>query len=539
MVLIYTTHFASPPPGYHATGFLQYDQFYYLANAREHFDGGEFNLTYGLPFSADPETPRVYVQPHSLALGAILGLTGLDPGVLYAALGLLLAVLFMRSVIALYQQFVGLDSWAEWLGLFCFAWGGGVLVLAAIFLGLLQGQDLGDPGVLFQFDPTGGFWFLNLGRNSYYTTECFYHVLFLSAIVLATRRRWGSTLGVLAVLAMSHPFSGIEALGVHLVWGFGERLLGRTRMGAQLQLDHRSGPPAGYLAGLVLLTAAHVAYYMVYLATSPDHRLLLEQWTTGTADWVLPGTSMLLAYGPVALLLSVRLRHEGVRQVLSSPSSRLLAAWALVALGLANHELLLAPHQPLHFTRGYIWTPLFLLGAPSLVRLFRAVIEIAPRPAAIGLTTGLLAIASCDNLVWFNLAPRTTGSPAHSIGFYLSDEEREVLSLMNDAAHRESLVISSDHMLGYLSTVYTPLRSWASHGYNTPNYPARVAELQAFFERGVEPPGWRARQLFIVAHAQYEPQWKANLQRSGSQFVMRNESFVVYVRAPLADARGE
>src|SRR5262245_34488761 len=40
MALTYGVHFAAAPAGSTPTGFLQFDQFYYSANAREHFDSG-------------------------------------------------------------------------------------------------------------------------------------------------------------------------------------------------------------------------------------------------------------------------------------------------------------------------------------------------------------------------------------------------------------------------------------------------------------------------------------------------------------------
>lgn len=60
------------------TGFLVYDMAFYMANAREHFDGGGFRLLYGLPFSPAYTTPAIYFQPHTLLLGAVWRATGLD-----------------------------------------------------------------------------------------------------------------------------------------------------------------------------------------------------------------------------------------------------------------------------------------------------------------------------------------------------------------------------------------------------------------------------------------------------------------------------
>ena len=61
-----------------ATGFIQIDQPYYVADARKYFDEG-FHFLYGNPY-AGYDTPRIYFQPHLFLLGCFQQL-GLDPGV--------------------------------------------------------------------------------------------------------------------------------------------------------------------------------------------------------------------------------------------------------------------------------------------------------------------------------------------------------------------------------------------------------------------------------------------------------------------------
>src|SRR5271166_4333184 len=105
--LLYLAHFTIP--GAAGTGFVQYDQASYMADARSYFADGHFIWTYGLPFSPDPMTPRVYFQPLTLALGLIWRATGADPGILFTVAGFFLAICCARTIIALYRQVVGLD----------------------------------------------------------------------------------------------------------------------------------------------------------------------------------------------------------------------------------------------------------------------------------------------------------------------------------------------------------------------------------------------------------------------------------------------
>jgi hypothetical protein len=158
VLALHASHFARPG----ATGFLFYDGLYYMANAREHFDAG-FGLTYGNPCSPAPAPPRIYFHPHLIVLGTAWRVTGLAPGVVFAAAGLLAALVGVRLALALLAEHVPLDDGPGRALVVCFLWGGGLLSAA----GWLRVLATGDrtPEAWLAFDPGGGWWFLNLGRN--------------------------------------------------------------------------------------------------------------------------------------------------------------------------------------------------------------------------------------------------------------------------------------------------------------------------------------------------------------------------------------
>ena len=86
-------------------GFWRPDAPYYMADARAYFDAGHFTLTYGLPFSPDPNTPRIYFQPLTLALADLLEADWKQyPGILFTVAGLIFAICCARVIIALYNQ---------------------------------------------------------------------------------------------------------------------------------------------------------------------------------------------------------------------------------------------------------------------------------------------------------------------------------------------------------------------------------------------------------------------------------------------------
>ena len=127
MVAIYLFHIFFPPAGQDPTGFVQYDQPYYMANAREPYDAGTFPM-YGLPFSPDYDTPAIYFQPVLLLLGGVTHVTGLDPGLIYATFGLACGVVMFRLALALYVTYAGYPrTAAEKLAALSLLWGGGIV----------------------------------------------------------------------------------------------------------------------------------------------------------------------------------------------------------------------------------------------------------------------------------------------------------------------------------------------------------------------------------------------------------------------------
>src|SRR5690606_471844 len=144
-------------------------------------------------------------------------------------------------------------------------------------------------------------------------------------------------------------------------------------------------------------------------------------------------------------------------------------------------DLVMEAKQPLHFSRGYLWSGLLLLGAPLLQRWLQALL----RPAAAGLRRGALATAILlsvsDNAAWF--AWRAQEQLAGFTQFLLRPGQWAVLEALRDPDYAGHLLVSSDSEIGYLATAYSALRSWRSHGASTPDVFRREAELAAWLAR--------------------------------------------------------
>ena len=125
----------------HATGFIQYDQPYYMANAREYFDDGNISLTYKNPSDFRADAPKLYFQPQSFVMGLILKYTNIDPMYLFVVFGLLFGVLTVRVAYSLLNEFLPMQNWTSHLVFVLFVWGGGLFTLAGFASSLLHQES--------------------------------------------------------------------------------------------------------------------------------------------------------------------------------------------------------------------------------------------------------------------------------------------------------------------------------------------------------------------------------------------------------------
>lgn len=518
--------------GLEPTGFIIYDSAYYLANAREHFDSGTFTALYSNAYSYDYASPRIYFQPLTFVIGAVLDLTRADPGVLFALVGIVTAAICARAAVALFDRFGDRSQPGGTISFVAFFWGGGLFVVVGTLLSALapdpkvHGFDVASWWWFVRVaDPAGGWWFLNLGRNLVLPTEALYHALFFGAIAAIVSRRFQLAALLAATLSISHPFTGLQLLAIVGAWTTLELFVMRSRV-----------IPPWFFISVGALAALHVAYYLWFLPHFPEHRQLQRQWTL---KWTLSFPQSLLAYGIVAALA---LRTLGTparfRRAFSQWPNRLLLVWLVVSLLLENHELFVRePVQPLHFTRGYSWVALFLLGLPTLSGFFRRLRESGRRSVIWLVAVPVMILFLADNTAWLG-ATTTQGLglklgrdlPADSLrqGFGVSSDERALLTWLNKPAVARRVILSEDTELGYLLTAYTPLRSWRSHYANTPWSQQRRSELNAFFQSGTIVPAWRTLPLLVVFRA--SSPWRERIAGLTSEPIspaFENRSYVV------------
>jgi hypothetical protein len=460
---VYAAHFLLHPD---ATGFIQNDQPYYVANGREIFERGN-GFAHPNPFDPDPNAPVIYFHWLTWLYGAAVKFLGTDPAFVPLLLGAIAALALGLLTLAIIE--IVLPDRRFLVPLFLLAmWGGGVLALGGLLSGGSGDEPLADR--LLAFDPESGWWFLNWGRNVMYPTESVYHALVAATwlALLRGRENWAVLGG--ALLAATHPFSGLQLLGFLGFWLTYRRFVLRT------------GPAAARLGAWFLIVGAFLYYYVVYLNRFPQHVAMQRDWTENPEDWIVPLRTMLLAYGPVAALAVWRLVDEP-RPWKSDVV--LFAGCFCITLLLIKHDLLVRnAKQPIHFTRGYEWMPLFLLGLPKLQQLFIRVWEHGRLGRKVAFVALLFGLGTLDNLT-FVAASWTSEAP---IPHYLTRSEREMFAWMEEQ-RLTGVLLCTDRNLSYLAATYTSVRPYFGHGHNTPDFFQRIERMNAYF-RFRQPAPW-------------------------------------------------
>jgi hypothetical protein len=380
---------------------------------------------------------------------------------------------------------------------------------------------------LFAFD-TGG-WGANLGRGVIYGIEAYYHALFFAAVLAVLRRWYATALILVAAVCASHPFTGAELASILAAWVLLEILVDRV-----------TAPPLWFRAGILLVLLMHVGYWLVLLPLlSPEHAALAPSWNL---PWVLHWYNEIPEYGIVAIAALWRLRdRQRLAAAFADRRFRVLFAWFGVAFLLANHDLFISPRQPIHFTHGYIWVPLFLIGAPAMLEIAERLLAL-PRIGVVWLIA-LSSLMLLDNAAWFSSAGFDLLRDRKSASFfpnaiYVERSARDVLNRLNDEPFADGLIVSNSEFLSYQSIVYTPLRAWYSQMWNTPYPEKRLAELDALFHAGEDLAAWRCRKMIAVVERQKDPGASGRLRALGYKLAYANSQYDVLLRSPQLSCEG-
>ena len=456
---LYVAHFLFASG--HGTGFLQYDMPYYVSVGRSIFTRGNGVLS---PNPFDLNGPAIYFQwfPWLLGIGTVF--LHADAGYFYCALGVVFAIGLARVTLALVRACGGRSH--ELLLLILAFWGGGLLGIGGVLNGLLTlGWDCfrvtkASGQAIMALDSGNGFWFLNWGRNSIFTTEALYHILVGVIWLGVLRNRWLWVAVGMVLITSTHPWTGLEVLGMLLAY------LG------WVYVARRERPPVWFQLSLALCGCAFFWYYGLYLNQFESHRQIVATWKF--SDLVLPDLSFVLSIALVLVVVIYRFQ----KVISFTRSDEFLGICFLISTILCTHQHWMTPVQPIHFHRGYPWMALFLLGLPAINKWLETR-SFAKRSIAQAIGGAAIILLFCsDNLVFIATRTLVLRNMAHSLT--LSDPERRLVNWMDSTSSR-GLFLASNLNFSYLTSAYSNVTPYLGHRYLTPNFEQHEDTMRRFY----------------------------------------------------------
>ena len=462
--------YLSNPGGW--AGFFHYDHPYYLANGRAIFSRGN-GLFYPNPYDPSVDSPAIYFHWLIWVYGFCLSKLGLSVAK-FSLFNWIVSSFCLSFFTWMTIRELTKNPVLRVSVFFMVMWGGSILYLSKVFGILIHSQFL--KGIIASVENKWG-WCFTWGSNLNYPTESIYHSLVIFSWWSAIRNRWSLATMSIILLAATHPWSGLQHLLILSVfWFVFLVLLGKDgRDFAKKNL--------GSIFATLIALGIFLWYYMIFLNQFESHRRIYNDWKL---EWFLPLGTLLLVDGIPFLFALPRITQGLLASFGLRESSQKFQGWeilllltSLITLFLSKHELFLENHrQPIHFHRGYLGTPLLLLSIGTLERLF------AKLTSKVLLFTAIfiILIASIDNIrsITYKI------SIIQKDSCDLSRSEVEVLRWL-DLGNDDGLVLTETAKQGYLIPVYTKLRTFYGHKYNTPQYNVRMQKATLFFKQGQYP----------------------------------------------------
>lgn len=515
MIIFYAAYYLNHSSSLIPTGFIAYDNVSYIANAKQYLDADKFSLFYSNPLNDSGNYPAVYFQTQTIFLAFLLWI-GFAPGFTIVLFNWIGALLSFRMAIGIYDHLYSNSNHRKlFISFFC--WGGGLLALACIPIALIKPMgNLDFLDRMFFIDPAWGWWGLNFGRGHFTSTEGYFHFLFLSGILCILKKKWNLALAVSLFLSLSHPFTGIEYLAIITGWGFIEKLIVKNK-----------DVPWIFLIGISFIMAFHIFYYLFYLNRFPEHRSVSEQFSL---NWRLRFFNMIPAYclvGALALASLIKLK----KSFFGSLPIRLFFTWFVIAFLLANHEMFMKPMQPLHFTRGYVWAGLFLLGLPALHNLFQNE-KIKKYPFVLIFFSALLF---SDNFLWITNNVRFPHTSPSVI--CITEEQKNLLQIIDKNSTNKTLIIGDDEVPVYMSAVYSKAYPWISHRFNTPYAEKKEKAYRNFIEKGIIDSSWKNREVIFVFRKNNSVELRRSQSLSFPVVTLANTKSYILQKAIVPDCK--
>jgi hypothetical protein len=392
---------------------------------------------------------------------------------------------------------------------FLFLWGGGLLFAAGFFYNCLHGQEFRSAFFnSFVFDPSHGTWNLNFGRNLFFPNEAFYHALFLAGIDALLARKPKALFLVALLLALSHPFTGIQFISIIIAYLIVEYLMTRQWIF-----------PFSYTVYFIVLAVLHVGYHLFFLNSIPEHRKLFNTWSQ---DWFLEAPSFVPALALVAMLSAYSIYRATFVLKRSEPSlRRFWLCMFVITFLLYNHEWFMRPVQPIHFARGYDYTALFFFALPGLSAFIDSWRKYS-RILAVSVLLPLSFLFCLDNFAWLSIHAYNWLSPRSKLYYhYLKANQQKMVQELCKPQWKGKLVLANDPAFSYALSVYTPLRTTYGHLLNSPDFTLNFERSQELARTGKPQKDESDGQHILVLSA-LQKEAESSLDSSGFRMICRH-----------------
>lgn len=506
------------PDGWVYTGFLQSDHTTYTAIARDVFENGN-GFFYAAPYSIIDNGPRIYFQLPFFIVAWIWKLTNLG----FPSVWQIFSLIFTLLTICIIYEFIGIfvkeDFWRKWM-LVLLCTGGGIAWLFSIIKILVNyvikpSINTGYFDALSNIESSYKWWGIDLFRNFGISIETIYHFMLFLTLTLALKRKYFSMAIGFFLTWLSGVFVGIEISAILLTFFLIEYFLSKNK-----KLIYP-------FVSLFLITLLFYSYYNIFITHFPEGRSLNEQHKH-FPQMFIPAHSYIPAYGfPLFLFLAAVLDKKFIKGFLQEQKNRLLLLMVITVFSLNINHLIIPRGgiQPAHFTRGYLFFSMLLIGLLWLKSKFHymQISEFNIRKKL--LLVLLIPIFFIDNALF--LIDVST-KPRHPNILTIQKETKELLDYLNSIKSSKH-IISTNRQLGIIIPTHTIHKTLLADLIITPFNGEKTEDAQKYFQFGSKTNVLKKYNInLIIVDKGYNNYFQKYIKDENTKEIFQNSLWVVY-----------
>lgn len=519
------------PEGFYYPGFLISDQNTYTAIFRSVLERGN-GITYSYPYAAkDTDNPAIFFQLPFTLLAWIWKICG---GNLLSAWEIFryifgvgfyyLAYLFINDLFKkIYPNEFANKNAKKIINIFFlilifgggFAWFVGTFKYLSLRLFMVGGEYPYFLDSFTSIEKQYAGWMLNLFRNVFHPPEMQYHFFFFLAVYGIIRQKPIFIFIGEFMACISGVFVAIELSGIIIFYFALESIITRKKECVKKLIIS------------LTIFIFFLLYYKVFLMQFPIAKILVDQHLINLHN-VIQLHAYFPAYGILIFTAPLVFLNKNFRKILlGKPEGRLMIAWFIVVLLLMQNDKILTLKrsiQPPHFTRGYMYTALFLISALGIFPYLMQISNISIKKLNIFLVISLLFFIP-DNVIstisrFYN--------PPHPFFLTIPKESKEALDFLNQI-HEQENVFCPDLRFGDQIPAFSHHSSIFGQIYATPYILDKQKMMKDFFDNKNVDLFIQKYKITILAIPKYlNLGFEKKVQRSEWEIIFENTLWKIY-----------